>query len=264
MSTPHLLLRLSHIAAGSAVLLLATGPIVSRKGGTAHRRSGIAYAWIGRLVIATGLISSVWALVDTSGFVDGDQPVRAAVIADVRFFFSLLAVLALVALVDLERSLISARSRIAVSDTVMSILGVAATIAACALILAGVALAIGGELPRGIVRIGVGLLGLTAGSAARAVRHQTLDANERHALHMEAALSSVGAFATAFAAFGFRRIVDVGPLGGGLIVYVPWITPAIVTGIAIRWWRRRLDHRGFTERPDDTASAHDERAGQRG
>lgn len=244
MSGTHLMLRLIHIAFGTAVLILVWIPISTRKGGRTHRRSGRLYLWAGRVVVASALVSCVWALVDPaerigSGDLSRD---RDAVVADVRFFFSVLGVLGLIALAEMERG-VFVIGRTAERSAGRRLTAVAGLAGGSALALGGWGLVTltTGIVWQGLVRIGVAALGLDVARRTLAVsRTTTPTGHQRQVAHLDAMLGSAAAFYTAFAAFGFRRILDNEILGGGLVALLPWIAPTVVAVALTNWWKRRI------------------------
>ncbi|MGI9617010.1 MAG: hypothetical protein ACR2QO_29105 [Acidimicrobiales bacterium] len=245
MSGTHLLLRLIHIGFGFAVLVLFWIPISSRKGGRTHRSSGQLYLWLGRVVVATAIISCLWAQIDPaerigSGDLERD---REGVIADVRFFFGLLGVLALAALTQLEQGVFIIR-RSAARSARTWLLVVATVTGVTALVLAGwgvLTLISGGTTWHGLVRLAMAAFGLgLARSTLATARGAYPTGRERQVAHLDAMLGSGVAFYTAFGVFGFGRLLGLDVLEGGPIAFLPWIAPAIVGTVLTRWWKRRI------------------------
>ena len=244
MSGTHLLLRIIHVAFGTAVLLLFWIPISTRKGGRNHRRSGSRYVWAGRIVVASAVVSCVWALVDpTERIGSGDlNRDREGAVTHGRYFFGLLGALALIALAEMERGVFVLRSAADRSarmwlTTVATVTGVGAV----GLGAWGLATVTTGIVWHGLVRIGVAALGLDVARRTLDVSRSTTPArHQRHIAHADAMLGSAGAFYTAFAAFGFARLFDNEVLGGGPVAFVPWIVPSVVAIAFTGWWKRRI------------------------
>lgn len=248
MTPIHQLLRNLHIVAGCAVLALAVVPLVARKGANAHRRFGLAYSWVGRIVVTSGFVSACWAVFDTESFVG--RTLSSGERDDIRFFFGILVVLALVAAAELERGLLAVGSSAAMPRRGLKALSFVLAGAAFTLFAAGLGKVLGGEIVHGVIWVGVGLLGQSIATTA----WKFCSSNECHdhtvAVHLESMLSGVSAFATAAAVFGFRRVLDQGPLEGNLVSYLPWVIPAVMAEVATRYWRRRLETTGT----DDSGS----------
>lgn len=244
MSGTHLTLRLIHIAFGTAVLLLFWIPISTRKGGRNHRRSGRLYLWAGRVVVASAVVSCVWALLDPaerigSGDLSRD---REQAVTNVRFFFGLLGVLAVIALAEMERGvLVIRRAASRSARTWLMIVAAVAGISAIALGVWGLSSLITGIEWHGLVRIGVAALGIDVARRTLVIaRATTPTRHHRQIAHLDAMLGSAGAFYTAFAAFGFSRLFDYETLGGGPAAFLPWIAPTIAAIALTTWWKRRI------------------------
>lgn len=255
MSGAHITLRLLHIGFGFAVLILLWIPISTRKGGRSHRRSGRLYTWAGRTVIATAVVSSVWHLVDPEYFIDADDVDRGLdqAITDVRFFFGVLGVLGAIALAMLERGVhLTKRSSSPAARTWLTAVAGVAGAGALGLGVWGLAGLTNGIDWQSLVRIGVAVLGLDeARKTFAAGRATSPSRTERITAHLDAMLGSAAAFYTAFAVFGFTGLLDLDPLEGGPIAFLPWFTPFIVFALLITWWKRRV-----------TAATVDEGSGQ--
>lgn len=241
----HLILRLIHIAFGTAVLMLIWIPISTRKGGRAHRRSGRLYLQAGRVVVASALVSCVWALIDPAERIGSGDLARnpEGAMADVRLFFSVLGVLGLVALAEMERGvLVIRRATEPRAHRWLTAVAVAAGAGALALAGWGLVALTTGIAWHGLVRVGVAALGLDVARRTLAVsRGTTPTGRQRQIAHLDAMLGSAAAFYTAFAAFGFGRIFETEILRGGLVAFLPWIAPAMATIALTSWWKRRLD-----------------------
>lgn len=243
MSDMHLTLRLVHVAFGTAVLLLFWLPIATKKGGRTHRRSGRLYLWAGRVVVASAVVSCVWALIDpTERIGSGDlSRDREGAVTNVRFFFGLLGALALIALAELERGVFVIRRSGGRRERIglMSV-ATATAISAVALGGWGIATVAAGNRWHGLIRIGVMVLSLDVARRALAVARATKPTlDQRRIAHLDAMLGSAAAFYTAFAAFGFARLFDDEVLAGGPVAFVPWIVPAIVAVALTNWWKGR-------------------------
>lgn len=245
MSETHSVLLLTHITFGAIVLLVFWIPISTRKGGRTHRRGGRLYLWAGRVVVATALISCAWALIDpTERIGSGDLSRDAAgSIRDVRFFFGFLGVLGTIALAEMERGVftIARVARRSASTWLTAVAALAGSSSLASGLWGAVTLATGGVAWHGLVRLGLAAFGLDiAWRTYRAVRSTAPDNRARKVAHLDAMLGSAAAFYTAFAVFGFGRLVGLEVLKGGPLGVVPWIAPAIGAIVLTRWWKRRI------------------------
>ena len=95
----HHILRYVHIVVGSIGLILFWIPIFARKGGVWHRRAGRGYVYSVYVVTITALTSCLWGWIHPVSFMSyvGREP-TAQDVAQIRFFYAILGVLAAMAL----------------------------------------------------------------------------------------------------------------------------------------------------------------------
>lgn len=247
----HQVWRYLHITAGFFGLAVFWVPVLAKKGGTVHIWAGRLFALCASVVGVTAVVSSAWALVDPMGFIGRPQVSMEAMVQierDIRFFFSILLLLALTLLqsVYMGRRLITTRSTpTALASRPLKALTVLTGVVAVGLTAFGaVHVPNAGPGSRYLISIVLGLL-----SAADARSDWRFLTNPRPSprawwyKHMGCMLGAGIAFHTAFVVFGARRWLDLQLLGGPLAL-LPWVLPTAIgvpaISIWIRYYRRRF------------------------
>jgi hypothetical protein len=93
----HMGFRGLHIFVGAIGLVLFWIPVFTAKGGRLHRAAGRWFVRSVYVVAASGLVSSVWAIIAPANF-KGAATLSDGVVDELRFFFSILGMLSVLAL----------------------------------------------------------------------------------------------------------------------------------------------------------------------
>ncbi len=241
----HLGLRWTHIVFGFVGLLIFWAPIFLKKGGDYHVRLGRVFVWCARVVGFSALLSCGWALSSPESFLgvrsDGSAW-SADMISGVRFFFAILGGLSLALLssvyigVDVLRERKSPQK---LDSTKLAVLHWTQAIAAVMLITNGAMNLSSINGGRYGVHVGLGLLLLfDFVDARRFVKRPFPTPMAWWYRHMDGMIGGGIAFHTAFAVFGFSRLIGIGPVEGPL-VFLPWVLPAAIGVPATNIWIRR-------------------------
>ena len=222
--TPHMLniILYLHIAGGSLALASMLVPMVTRKGGPAHRRAG--WVFVGGMTVV-----SVTAFVLAAARVLTDPRPNGRAAGIFLFFVSILTAAGVSAGVRVLR----AKRRSAPHRNVWD-LGIAST-----LVLASVAMAVWGLSSGRTLFTAFSVIGLFTGGTQLAYWLRT----PTHPMHwwfqhMSAMLGSCIAATTAF------LVVNAGRFGLGTFALAVWLSPAAIGAPAIAIWtayyRRRF------------------------
>lgn len=243
----HDILRWSHISVGFVGLILFWFPVLSKKGGRLHIVTGKMFVVCAYFMVGTAAISCTWALVSPSTFTSfGDSMTSEEVKslnADIRFFFTILAVVASWVFQDL---VVGMRAlKIKLDETAMQgampigACYVTAAINAAAVAFGGTQLLSGGN-PRNWALVVLGLIGAEGvTSNIRFIRNPRKTKMAWWYKHMECMLGSGVGFYTAFFVFGAGRLIPGMKVLEGPLAIVPWILPGVVGGTAISIWVRK-------------------------
>lgn len=260
LNVVHETYRWLHLAAGMIGLVLFWVVVAAAKGSRFHRISGQTFIGIVVFVAGSGLISSLWGLMDPWSFIGRsldsiEASRRTAIAEDVRFLLSILLLLSLAVLTGVVFGFRAVHVRenhfamrwplLVVLEflTLMACLGVA-TFAAWQLFPGNHT---GGNGGSGSGRYWIPLvLAVFLGSdIVKDVRYIFGPQPPRGTWvikHIEAMLGLGIAFYTAFAVFGVRRFLPFEL--AGLWNLVPWIAPSLI-GIPLIWltvnrWSQKL------------------------
>lgn len=260
----HLILRYVHIGPAFVGLVLFWVPVFATKGGRLHVRAGWAFAGCAGIVGGTGLISSVWALLDMGSFAgpklaeipERDLP-RALEVG--RLLFAVLAYLSLWVVSQLWFGIRVAQTRDrheALRTPLLVGLHTATGLAALALLVFGVQNVLLSSpdelLPPGAASIY--WIPVALGLNGPKELNETLGYILRRRsspmawwyVHMECMLTVGVAFHTAFAVFAVHGLF--GLRLPGLWQFLPWLAPSMIGVAAIRLWVR-VYRRRFADLP---------------
>lgn len=162
----HALLRLVHIGAGSLGLLFFWIPIFAKKGGRVHLAAGRVFVWLSMVIVATAVVSCVWALVSPIHFSGITRELTAGEIEHlsgrIRFFFSVLGVLTTWFVASMRVGIRAVRTRkdpSQLGDRLTRVTVAISVLASIAAILGGATMYYAtGEL-RAFALVGLGVLG---------------------------------------------------------------------------------------------------------
>lgn len=246
-----------HVAVGLAGLALFWVPLFARKGGALHVRSGRWFALCAYIVASSGLVASVWGLVDPVGYLgmtDGgtsESVPRPGSVENLRFILSITGFLALgvIAGVHLGVSVMRAgsrheRLRSSIAPWMLASVGAWSL----GLLLFGAAMLIGGfggwiDAPPGVIGRywintilgGIGIMG-TIGDF-RYVFGATPPRAARLTMHVQCMVGSGAGFYAAFFLFGATRLVPLPGIAGLLLALVP----LVAASIGVQLWRRSIE-----------------------
>ena len=243
-------IRYTHIIAGAIVLVAFWIPILATKGSRLHIWSGRIAVGVGSVAAVSALITCIWGLIDVDyavGYRELSPQDRSELIVEVRYLYSLLAVLSLMVLHALRFGIRLVRTREApekLRNTESWIACSILFIAGAAAIVFGVfQMSAHGFFSRYLFLVFVGIV-----SSLSAIGDWQFMCNPRPTpmawwyKHMECMLGSFIAFLTAFAIFGLRSLIDQMPYG---LFWLPWILPSVigipVIGIWTQSYRKKFD-----------------------
>lgn len=250
LSTAHGWLRAGHVIPGFIGLAAFWIPIVTKKGGRAHRACGWVFAVCAAIVLSTALISAGWALIDPLSFArptvaEGDAATRLA--WRMRFFGAFLGALAAYTVPPLVLSVrvVSTRQqpdRLA-APWVRALVAGQAVVGAGLLIFAGCWWSVAGWSPLIGVPLFLAVIGFYAARGQwQFLARPAITKQNWWYKHMEYMLTCGIAFHTAFMVFGLSRIAP--DALSGYWQLVPWFLPTVVGVPAMRIWinyyRRRF------------------------
>ncbi|MYE33485.1 MAG: hypothetical protein F4X23_01370 [Gemmatimonadales bacterium] len=224
------LLRI-HVAAGFVGLAAFWVPVVARKGGRAHVRAGLVYAWCAYVVAVTaavvgaGRIATHW----TQGVGLAERP-------DLYAFPLFLGYLG-VATFALVRQAMRAVATRRAPETLRTPFHEAVAWASIAGSIVVIAFALGAWSGLSPVLLGLSPVGLVTGrNMLRLMKNPGAEHMGWFYSHMASMLGGGIAFHTAFFVFGAQRLFAY-EIAGALGI-VPWILPAIIGIPAITVWTR--------------------------
>ena len=251
-------LRLSHVVAGVVGLASFWVPMVTRKGGRAHRLGGRWFATCALYVAGSGLVFSLWALIDPQGFFGGaeappiDPDERRVMIARARFLYSITGFLAISVLAGTILGVCIARShrqpeRLA-APGVKIVLGLHG-LWSVGLVVFGVWNLIAppaeGAGSRPWISVVIGLIGIWGCSTdVRYVRRAGSEPAVWRPKHMECMLGAGIGFHAAALFFGVNGWLVPGLEGA--MRFAPLVLP-FVLGVPIMWWLTAREERRLGE-----------------
>lgn len=252
--TIHQIMKWIHIACGFVGLVVFWIPVFAKKGSRPHIIAGRVFVICGAVVGVTAMIASVWAMLSPATFIS--QPdASAEELGFVQFLLAILGWLGLSVTLSLWFGVDVIRTRQQPDrfgrrlNRVLNLL--ALTASAGLLVLAAVQTMSFGWQSRQLIPIALALFGFS--DVRRFTR--TLD-NPRPTpmawwyQHMEFMLGCGIGFHTAFAVFGFSRL-----LGDGYTAWIAfaWLLPAGVgmpaTSLWIRHYKRKFGELDRTDGP---------------
>lgn len=237
----HSALVFIHIAIGSFALVLFWAPVVARKGGALHVRSGKLYVVSMYLVSVTAFAASVLVLADpltvrAPDAIDTDNAERLA--ARYRMFSLFLLMLSILVFASLRHGILALRARVD-KEVLRTPLH---RVFLLALALTAGAVGYLGVVERQVLLIVFAVIGL---SGALGMLRDSFRENPSRGdlvfMHLNGLIGSgIGAYTAFFAFGGSRLLADVLV---GQWQTLAWITPAVIGTIAIRRQRRRFSAR---------------------
>lgn len=249
-STAHGWLRAGHVAAGFVGLAAFWIPVLTKKGGRAHKACGWVFVVCAAIVLTTALISCGWALADPLSFAGRtpESPERAAELAwQMRFFGSFLGALAVYTVPPLVLAvLVPARrktpERIA-AGWVRLLVYSQAVVGAGLFAFAAAWWWSRGWSPLIGVPLFLGGIGFyAAADEARFLANPAVTPMNWWYKHMEYMLTCGIAFHTAFLVFGLTRVAP--DALSGYWQLVPWLLPTAVgvpaTSVWVGCYRRKF------------------------
>lgn len=248
----HFLLRGSHIAVGLIGLLLFWCTILLKKGTSSHRFVGRCFVVTALYVGGTAMISALWALTHLDTFApwiaqlpESEQTSRRG---QYQFLYSILLFLAIATVTGAIYGYHSVRIRedvAALRKTSLPWWQLAAAVSGIYLaIFGGYHFVLGGpvtDMPRSAycIPLLIGAFGVseTIKEMRQAYRPLT-EPRQWLYRHIEQMFGTGVAFHTAFLVFGARTWLA--PYLNGQLMFLPWVLPLIVGGIATKWYVDRL------------------------
>lgn len=239
MSDLHSFLVTAHIAVGAIALVLFWVPVAARKGSPLHVRAGRIYVNCMYFVAASAFVASVMVLVDPLAVRRPDEVFsaeEASALADrFRMFSLFLLMLSVLVFSSLQHGIAALRARRDAS----ALRGLRHQVILVALGLLAIAVAAIGIANRELLLIIFGALGLSAAIGSfRDTRRERPGRKELVVAHLRGLIGSgIGAYTAFFAFGGSRYLAELLP---GQWQVLPWIAPAIIGTLAIRWMRTRV------------------------
>ncbi|MBX7106139.1 MAG: hypothetical protein K1X57_18810 [Gemmataceae bacterium] len=247
-STAHGWLRAGHVIPGFVGLAAFWVPLLTKKGGRAHRACGWVFTVCAAVVIGTALTSAVWALVEPISFSGRTQVTPEAAIGlgwRMRFFGAFLGALAFYTLPPLVLAIrvVTTRKqpeRLAV-PWVRGLVGSQYIVGLALFLFAGMWWQATGWTPLIGVPLFLGAVGFYAArDQGRFLARPAATKMNWWYKHMEYMLTCGIAFHTAFLVFGMTRIAPDAFTGYWQLV--PWFLPTVVgvpaTTLWVRYYRR--------------------------
>jgi hypothetical protein len=240
----HIAFRSIHILVGGIGLILFWVPVLTAKGGRTHRAAGRWFVRCVYLVAGSGLISSVWAIAAPASFM-GETALPANVAGDLRFFFSILGMLSVLAL---QGAVLGTRV-LQVKDGPeplgnMSLRLVLAVQLASSLAVAGYAcssLWTTGFESRYFVPLAISLVSLIDYGEQRKFVTRAQPRRAWFYKHLECMIGCGIAFYTAASVTFFGRVLQLN--FDGPLALVPWLLPTAIGLPAIYLTKRKYQRR---------------------
>jgi hypothetical protein len=235
----HLLLRATHISVGALGLVLFWIPLCTQKGGRVHRLTGRWFVATVYIVAFSGIVSSVWAIASPASFLHTIDP-PPDVVANLRFLFSILAILAVLAL----QGVVLGMRVVRIKDGNEPLLHLPLQFAFGLQLVASIALAIyaatslqqSAGQARFYIPLVLAIIGLFDVVQQFRFATQPRPRGTWLTKHLECMLGCGIAFYTAAFVTLFNRYVA---MQSGFAALIPWLLPALVGMIAISFLKRR-------------------------
>jgi hypothetical protein len=257
----HSTFRGIHILVGGIGLLLFWVPIFTAKGGRTHRSAGRWFVRSVYVVAASGLISSIWAIAAPANF-KGTATLPDNVASELRFFFSILAMLSVLALQGavLGTRVLEVKDRAEPLGNWPLRLVLAAELTG-SLALAAFAIAslwTTGLQSRYYVPLAIAIVSFLDYFEQRSFVNRPRPQRAWFYKHLECMIGCGIAFYTAASVTILGRVLEL-HLAGPLALF-PWLLPTVIglTAIALtkRYYRRQFaDLPGAVVEVDSTASS---------
>ncbi len=259
----HVGMRWSHIAAGFIGLLLFWIPVCTKKGSKLHILTGRVFLWLATFVSVTALVASGWGIVWPRSFLswrvadmptDRREAVLEARVDDVRFLMLILFFLAIAVLAGVVFGRSAVRTKLDHARLRSPLLlGLELAMGAAGLMLIGFGAkelwASGGAEQKYWIHIVLGGLGIFG---AWSDLNYLLGPQPEERMswlykHVESMIGVGIGFHTAFAVFGFSRLLNYVEWElNGIWLLIPWVVPSIVGVPAAAIWIHRLRQQAST------------------
>ena len=228
MDPIHQTLRWIHIIVGTIGLVLFWFPVLTRKGGRVHRAVGSWFIRCALIVSVTAVVSCIWAWLSPATFLNR-QTIDPATSMQLRFFFGILGILALVSLQGAQFGAAALRLRddpkaFSALPILSGLVGQAAFSAAM-LIWCGRLLASSRFQSPNVILVILGILALLdAGQQYGYLRAPTSKPSMQ--IHIESLLGCGIAFHTAALVTIINRFTNLNLTGP--LAMIPWLLPTII------------------------------------
>ncbi|MBM4112048.1 MAG: hypothetical protein FJ253_01540 [Phycisphaerae bacterium] len=261
----HRAWRAAHIALGFLGLVLFWVPLVATKGSRTHVLSGRLFAICAYLVAGTGLLSSVWGVVDPSSFLESTRGDSSPIepkprnLEDIRFIFSITGFLSLAVLTGLTLGIgvmrAGERHESLRSPWLLSLTAAVGVWAAGLAIYGATSLATGyagwhflapSESNRYWINLSLGVFGVwgTIGDLAY-LRGPCPPRLERWTMHVQCMVGAGAGFYAAFFLFGASRLIGLSGIGVVLAALAPLVIASFVVKRVVRAEARRESGRAL-------------------
>jgi hypothetical protein len=248
LSTAHGWLRLGHVVPGFLGLLVFWIPLLTKKGGKAHKKFGMIFAFCAFLVTVSSMASCLWILLDPIGFSQYPEDKQTpSNMRQLEFFGMFLGTLSYYTFVPLLLSVRVIHTRKEPEKLgapwVRGLVILQAIIGASLLATAIVRMGSGTNTPTDYVFIFLGFFGIRG--AYQYWCHFNAPISMKMLWwykHMEYSGATGIAFHTAFLVFGSGRLF--GPWLTGYWQIIPWVLPALI-GVPLLKWSIRGYQRKF-------------------
>lgn len=241
MDSVHDVVRYIHVGGGFIGLFLFWIPLLSKKGSKLHRKVGVFWVWLARLVLGTAFLGVLMYMPQL--LADGKTPFSHPDSYGFLMFLGYLSIVTYVVTMFAVEVLNHKKDPTGLATPLMKFLAYLSILLSVWIVFFALVYSPSQKIvllalsPVGIAT-GWGMLQFMAGkhSSSRAWLYE----------HLGSMIGAGIAFHTAFAVFGMSRLFDIG-LTGPLAV-IPWILPTIIGIPATVIWRRHYQKK-FKEIP---------------
>jgi len=241
MDSLHDIFKYIHIGGGFIGLFLYWVPILSKKGGPLHRKAGVFWVWLARLVLGTAFIGVLMYLPKLLG--DGRTPFSHPDSYAFLMFLGYLSVTTYVVTIFAVKVLDHKQDVTQLATPLMKGLAYLSILLSVWIVF----FALVYNPSAKIVLLALSPVGITTGwGILKYMAGKQVSKRAWLYEHLGSMIAAGIAFHTAFAVFGMSRLFDIG-LTGPLAV-IPWILPAIIGLPATVIWRRHYQKK-FKEIP---------------